>query len=111
MTFTTIPVGELYSNHIRERDSDTLNNLAASRFSEVSVAAFDTGWLVEVGGHGLNDPLDLKETNNVIVQKYVESDMSAEFVAIVEAAQRAGLAFLRIHADAEPTEGITTFDW
>jgi hypothetical protein len=111
MKFNAIPVGELHPNHIRSRDADRLNDLADRRFAEVSVADFDTGWFVQVGGYGPNDPLDLKETNDTILKAYVEADMSADFIRIVEAAQAAGLAFLRVHVDAEPTEGLPVFDW
>jgi hypothetical protein len=108
MTFATIPVGELYSNHITQSDGEVLTSIAKSRAYPFVVAEFDTGWFLQVaipgGGWWPDD-------NQEMLAAMTEFPFSTEFLDIARTAQAAGLAFLRIHADAEPTEGLATFDW
>jgi hypothetical protein len=101
--FKTIEVGELYSNHITEEDNYALDDLSRSRFAEVVVASFDTGWFVEVAS--------VDNGHEYIDLCYERAAMSEAFKKIVLEARKQGLRFLRIHADAEMTEGLEVFDW
>jgi hypothetical protein len=111
MTFSPIPTGELFSNHIAKQDGELLTDLAQSKFASVCVAEFDTGWFVQVGVPIAGDLKEAMEANAFVRAEYDGRRFSPEFRSVVRAAQAEGLAFLRIHVDAEPTEGLTTFDW
>jgi hypothetical protein len=101
-----IHAAEVSSRHITRRDAELLDDLAASRLAPLSVAAFDTGWFVQVGSDAAAgfDGTDL-------IQEYRERELSDEFLAIVAEAQEQGLAYLRIHADGPVMPDLVTFDW
>lgn len=110
MKFHSIPVAELHGGHITEKDGQLLSQLAKTDFAAALVAEFDTGWFVQVGKHE-QDPIDGMEALNTIRAQYVDLGLSPAFMGILDAAQREGLEFLRIHADAEPNKELTVFDW
>jgi hypothetical protein len=111
MNFGLLPTGELFAGHLRLRDRQRLDSLAESRFNEFPVAKFDTGWFVQVGPHPGPGSDFYAEVHDAITKWLIDHDFSAVFKSIVGRARSAGLVFLRIHADAEPTPGLQVFDW
>ena len=95
------------SCHITETDADRLVDLIY--FEHVVVARFVTGFFIEVGaGH---DHRWKDESNNSLREFYEEKGFSKQFMKILDSAQSQALGFLRIHSDAETTDGLEQFIW
>jgi hypothetical protein len=112
MKLAECKMAEVWLRHVTKPDAEKLRDLEyqnLDREQDVLVTRFDTGWIVAVGSDcdfGLTE-----ETNDSYRDFFKNHEFSPQFRAVVDAAQAAGIAFLRIHVHATPTDGLEIYEW